>query len=72
MYKISVIIPCFNHEKFIGRCLRSILDQSLNKKDYEVIVVDDGSSDNSLKIIKSFGNLVKVIINKKIVACLIL
>ena len=65
MYKISVIIPCFNHEKFIGRCLRSILDQSLNKKDYEVIVVDDGSSDNSLKIIKSFGNLVKVIINKK-------
>ena len=46
MYKISVVIPCYNHQKFIGRCLRSILDQTLEKKNYEVIVVDDGSTDN--------------------------
>ena len=39
MFKVSVIIPCFNHEKFIGRCLRSILDQNLDRKDYEIIVV---------------------------------
>jgi glycosyltransferase involved in cell wall biosynthesis len=65
MYKVSVIIPCFNHEKFIGRCLRSILDQSLSKKEYEIIVVDDGSTDNSLKVIKTFGNEVRIIQNKK-------
>jgi|TARA_B100001540_G_C15625637_1_gene559698 glycosyltransferase involved in cell wall biosynthesis len=65
MFKVSVIIPCYNHEKFIGRCLRSILDQSLNKKQYEVIVVDDGSSDNSSKVMKTFGNLIKIITNKK-------
>lgn len=65
MFKISVIIPCYNHQKFIGRCLRSILDQSLDKSQYEVIVIDDGSSDNSSKIMKSFGNLIKIISNKK-------
>jgi len=65
MYKVSVVIPCFNHQKFIGRCLRSILDQSLDKKKYEVIVVNDGSTDNSLKIIKTFGKEVKTITNKK-------
>ena len=43
----SVIIPCYNHELFIGRCLRSILDQTL--KNYIAIVIDDGSKDNSLK-----------------------
>ena len=64
MYKVSVIIPCFNHEKFIGRCLRSILDQSINKRDYEVIVIDDGSTDSSLKIIKSFGKDIKILKNK--------
>ena len=65
MYKISVIIPCFNHEKFIGRCLRSILDQSLDKKKYEIIFVDDGSKDNSLKVIKTFGKDIKTIVSKK-------
>lgn len=65
MYKVSIIIPCFNHEKFIGRCLRSILDQSLDRKKYEIIVIDDGSSDNSLKIIKTFSDEIKIIKNKK-------
>ena len=65
MFKVSVIIPCFNHEKFIGRCLRSILDQNLDRKDYEIIVVDDGSKDNSLKIINTFKKDVKIISNNK-------
>lgn len=65
MYKISVIIPCYNHEKFIGRCLRSILDQTLDKKNYEIIVIDDGSKDNSKKIIKNFESEIKLIKNKK-------
>ena len=65
MKKISVIIPCYNHAKFIHRCLRSILHQSLDKKLYNIIVVDDGSTDNSLKEIQSYGKFIKVIKNKK-------
>ena len=65
MSKISVIIPCYNHKLFIGRCLRSILDQTLNKKFYNVIVIDDGSTDGSLKIIEQFSNKIKIIKNKK-------
>ena len=45
--------------------LRSILDQTLDKKLYKVIVIDDGSKDNSLKIIKKFSDNIKIIKNKK-------
>ena len=65
MPKVSVVIPCYNHDKFVGRCLRSIIDQSLDKKDYEIIVIDDGSTDNSYKIIKGFGSRVQILKNKK-------
>ena len=62
---ISVIIPVLNQEIFLGRCLRSILAQNINREDYEVIVIDDGSTDSSLKIIKSFGNEIILIKNNK-------
>tara|TARA_B100000768_G_C11283967_1_gene380637 strand:- start:4613 stop:5269 length:657 start_codon:yes stop_codon:yes gene_type:complete len=52
--QISVIIPVFNQERFIGRCLRSILSQSMDQKDYEVIVIDDCSSDNTLSAMDRF------------------
>ena len=45
--KISVIIPVFNQEKWIGRCLRSLMDQSISRNDYEIIVINDGSKDLS-------------------------
>ena len=44
---ISVIVPTFNQEKYIGRCLRSLLDQSLIRSMYEIIVINDGSTDTS-------------------------
>lgn len=50
--KVSVIIPVFNAEKFLGACLESILNQTL--KGYEVLVVDDCSNDNSTIIAESF------------------
>ncbi|WP_353930087.1 glycosyltransferase [Okeanomitos corallinicola TIOX110] len=54
MNKVSILIPCYNAEKWITQAIESALNQTyLNK---EVIVVDDGSTDNSLEIIKSFGN----------------
>lgn len=47
---VSVIVPSYNHELFIGRCLRAIINQSL--RPLELIVIDDGSSDDSLKVIE--------------------
>ena len=46
--KISIVIPMYNVEKYIGDCLESILHQSFT--DYEIIVVDDGSTDGSAEI----------------------
>mgnify|MGYP001479463542 FL=1 len=65
MNKVSVIIPVYNHEKYIARCLRSITSQSLNKNDYEIIVIDDGSTDKTPKAIKPFLREIKLIKNKK-------
>ena len=48
--KISVIIPVYNTKKYIARCLNSIISQTF--KDFEIIVIDDGSTDNSKNIIK--------------------
>lgn len=50
--KISVIVPVYNTEKFISRCLDSLINQSL--KNIEIICVDDGSTDNSLEILKKY------------------
>ena len=51
--KISVIVPVYNVEKYLDQCLESIISQTLN--DIEIIVVNDGSTDNSLEIIKKFA-----------------
>lgn len=50
---LSVIVPVYNAEKYIGRCIESILAQV--KVNLELIVVDDGSSDTSLKILDSYA-----------------
>lgn len=50
MPKISVIVPVYNTEKYIEKCLKSILNQTMD--DIEIIVVNDGSTDNSENIIK--------------------
>ncbi len=50
--KISVIIPCYNEEKYIENCLKSIINQS--KKPNEVIVVNNNSKDNTVKIVKNY------------------
>lgn len=51
--RISFIIPAFNVEKTIGKCVRSILEQS--DTDWEIIIVDDGSSDNTNNICEDFA-----------------
>ena len=52
MVKISVILPVYNSEKYIEKAIESVLNQSL--RDFELIVVNDGSTDNTLNIIESF------------------
>ena len=53
MPKISVIIPVYNTEKYIKKCLDSVINQTLN--DIEIICVNDCSSDNSLLILKEYA-----------------
>jgi len=52
--KVSVIIPVYNVEEYLRECLDSVLNQTL--KEIEVICVDDGSTDNSLNILKEYAN----------------
>lgn len=61
---ISIIIPCFNAKKHIKRCFDSILRSKFPS--FEVIVVDDGSTDSSVKLVKELtSSRVKLIENKK-------
>jgi len=52
--KLSIILPVYNVENFIADCLDSLLNQDLDKSSYEIICVDDGSPDNSYKVIEDY------------------
>lgn len=60
MPKVSVIIPVYNVEKYLSRCLDSLIKQTFS--DWEAIIVDDGSTDNSSKIITTYSQQEKRII----------
>ena len=63
---ITLAILNFNRSKFLDRSLRSCLDQVLSNKSIEVIVIDDASTDESLKYLKGFENILRYIEIKKI------
>lgn len=60
MPKYSIIIPVYNVEKYIKKCLDSVFNQTY--KDYEVIVVNDGTKDNSMDIVKDYD---VIVVNQK-------
>lgn len=65
MKKISIIVPVYNSEKYLGKCIDSILNQTY--KDFELLLFNDGSKDNSLYIMKEYSlkdNRIKVIDQK--------
>ena len=54
LYQLTVIVAAYNQEDYIGRCLRSLLAQSMPHKDYQIIVVDDGSTDKTPYTLSQF------------------
>lgn len=63
--KISIILPCFNVSKYLRECLDSIINQSLSKEFYEIICINDASTDNTLDILmeyeKKYPDLILVV-----------
>ena len=63
--EISVIIPTFNREKYVGRCIRSLLTQSIGLDNFEMIIIDDGSTDDTKKVLNAFNKDIKIIQNTR-------
>ena len=62
--KVSLVIPVYNVEKYIRQCLESVIDQTL--KDIEIIIVNDGTRDNSMEIVEEYISDERIkIINKE-------
>ena len=55
---VSIIIPAYNAERYIEETIKSALAQT--HRNYEIIVVDDGSIDSTVKIVESFGNVIRL------------
>lgn len=51
---LSIIIPVYNIELYIDDCIKSCITQNINSQDYEIIIVNDGSSDDSLKVVQRY------------------
>ena len=65
--KISVIIPAYNAEKYLTETLDSVVSQTMSDSDYEIIIVNDGSSDHTADILEKYKNLYSniTVINKE-------
>lgn len=53
--KISLILPVYNVEQYLSRCIDSCLDQNLSQDEYEIIIVNDGSMDCSIDIANDYA-----------------
>ena len=62
---VSLVVAVRNQEKYIGRCIRSILNQTYPRGDYEVIVINDASTDQTKFALELFENEIRLINNEK-------
>ena len=63
-FELSIIIPCYNVEKYIDECINSVLEQDVNS--YEILLINDGSTDNTLNILESYRKNSKIkVINQQ-------
>jgi glycosyltransferase involved in cell wall biosynthesis len=62
---ISVIITNYNYGNYLGRCIRSLIDQSLDKTQFEIIVVDDCSTDHSREVMQTFAGYIRPVFNER-------
>ena len=53
---LTIIVPTYNVEEFIANCLDSLLDQDISTNDYEILVVNDGATDNSARIAGTYAD----------------
>ena len=60
---VSVIVPVFNQEQYIGRCIRSLLSLNYPREDFEIILINDGSTDNTMTVINSFKDELRILEN---------
>lgn len=51
MKRLSIIVPIYNVERYVRSCMESIYNQGLDEKCFEVIIVNDGSTDRSMEVI---------------------
>ena len=62
---LTVVIPVFNQQKYIARCIRSILNQTLDKSHFDIIVVNDASTDKTKEILDLYSDDITLINNNK-------
>ena len=55
MTKVSIIVPVYNVEQYLEKCLNSLVNQTI--KDFEIIIVNDGTKDSSQKIIDKYRRI---------------
>lgn len=57
MRLVSIIVPCYNVEKYVRRCIDSIINQTIDFDNIELILVDDSSADRTLEILHEYEQL---------------